>query len=145
LAGISKWFHGLFYDNYFMQYRAFRRKEVIHFSQNEMMEIKNKLKNTKNILEIISLSLYGVYTRVQTALFKIDPQINPKKYCEMNRVPLLLWGMIGSSAHIMMMVMASFLFSNTFFVFSSVVFGNIWALSMLLYQYRIHKILVKNL
>lgn len=139
LAGAGKWLQNNFYDNYLMQYLVFKNKGQNSYSENEITSIRNQLKNTPSIFKKFFLNLYLFFTKIQNGLTKVPLNVSPEKYCELNKLPMLLWGVMGASAHIVAMVIASLLFYPQFFYFYTIIFCNIWMLFLFFYQRNILK------
>ena len=141
-AGFSKAIHAFTYDHYLMEYMSYDRGDV-GFAQNEIQEIREKIRATKadpngSKLRLIILKIYLGFTALQSGKETQKLKFNPKDYIQKNFRSIQMWGLIGPAWHITFLII-SFLFNHPEWLFSySIIFGNIWLVIMLIIQQRIN-------
>lgn len=128
-AGISKALQNMFFD----QYRNLYLEHVYHKASGldeeirEYSEEKEKLKNQKGkYLEKFLISSYLSYSNFQKKSSKhIEINVTPEKYKSENKLLIRLWSWLGSTTHMVTLIIFSLLNRIDIYLILTVTLGNL--------------------
>jgi hypothetical protein len=150
LAGISKAIHSIVYDHYLTEFLAYAKGDG-GFALREVKEIEKRLEASKkdgsSLLRTIGLRIYLAYSSAQAGKEEKVLRFDPLEYCRHNLKLLKMWSFVGPTAHITFLILAYLLEIPSILFIFAIVFGNIWLVLMLLFQFQVrvklsHKSLV---
>lgn len=100
----------------------------------------NTLKKEKgHYLEILLLSFYMGYTRIQVKHAKPEKKYRRDEYYQANKRLVFLWNWIGAATHIFVLLVASVLYDPTIFFIYILGLANIWMVVMALIQVKTNR------
>ncbi len=96
-------------------------------------------KEKRNYFEILLISFYLAYTKIQLKENNGGKKYSGEKYYKSNKSLLLLWNWIGASTHIFVLIVAALLYEPLIFFIYILGLANIWMLVMGIIQIRNNK------
>lgn len=148
LAAVFNIMHSIMVDYYkseFMYYalgKGFSREEEKQRFREELKKMKNqKLK----LLDKIIVYTYLGYTHLQTSSSVITKnKYDRETYYKKNRVLIQFWFLIGPNMHIVLMMIAAFLYRPMIYFYYVIGFGNLLMVVLWIIQVRLNKKLLLN-
>lgn len=139
LAGLSKAAHSITYDHYLNEYMSYKNGSN-SFLTNEINKIKKNIvksdENSESLLRNMALQIYLKYSLIQAGYQEKTLTFDSDNYCKKNLKLLKLWSLLGPTSHITVLIVAC-LFGIPFLLFGySILFGNLWLITMLFIQNR---------
>lgn len=142
IAGVSKAIHAIFYDHYLTEYLSYEKGDG-GFVVREIEELKIKLEQNESangsIVRRLALKLYLGYSSIQAGNQQRTLLYNPLDYCLRNLRALKMWSAIGPSVHMLIFIICCILNEPYLLFFYAIIFGNLWLLLMLIYQFKINQ------
>ena len=145
LVILSAFFVGLhcilfdYYRNEFMAHAL----GVIKSTQEDMRSFSEELKELKRVkgkrFDKLLIRLYLFYLSVQLTRSTRKIKYNREEYYIYNKLLLHLWSWIGPTAHIFVLMIASFLYKPSIFFYFTLGAANIWMLLLWLIQVQTNK------
>lgn len=147
IAGVSKAIHSITYDHYLTEYLSYEKGNGA-FATNELEMLKQKLKiahDAKASVKAFALKLYIGYTKLQAGNSKKVLTYDTKEYLQNNLKTLRMWGIVGPTMHITFLIFAFLLNVPNIYFGYAIVFGNIWLITMFLFQFKVNSGLKREL
>jgi len=143
LASIFNIMHSIlvdYYKNEFMYYALGKGVNAGEEKERFKQELKNlKSKKTK-LLDKIVIAIYIGYTYLQTSQKDVQKkQYDKDKYYHSNKTLIHLWFLIGPNMHIVVLMIAAFLYMPMIYFYYTIIFGNLLMLVLWIIQIRINK------
>ncbi|MDZ4712554.1 MAG: CDP-alcohol phosphatidyltransferase family protein [bacterium] len=137
-AGISKALQNMFFDNYrnmYLEY-VYHKASSLDDEIKEYTEEKERLQNINGkAIEKVLISLYLAYSNFQKKSTKhIELKVTPETYKAGNKLLLRMWSWIGSTTHMVVLIIFSIMDRIDLYLIASITIGNIIFLILLLWQ-----------
>lgn len=144
-AALSRAFHNMYYDYYRNEYLGYVHNKA-NDMETEIVEYESEEKALKRMkgkyIAKFLISIYLKYIKTQKGLTKsLALKVTPEEYMKGNKVLLRLWSWIGSTSHLTFLIISALLNRIDFYLYGTVIFGNLYFLIMLILQ----KIEIKKL
>jgi len=142
-AGISKALQNMFFDNYrnmYLEY-VYNKASSVDEEIEEYSEEKERLKKIKGKhFEKFLISVYLAYSHFQKNSTKhIDLNVSPDEYMKHNKLLLRLWSWLGSTTHMVVLIIFSIMNRIDLYLIVTVTLGNVMFLILLLWQKAVLK------
>ncbi len=142
-AGISKALQNMFFDNYrnmYLEY-VYHKASSVDEEIEEFSEEKERLRKAGGKgMEKFLISLYLAYSYFQKKSTKhIDLKITPEEYKLNNKLLLRLWSWIGSTTHMVVLIIFSLINRIDMYLIFAVTIGNIIFIILWLWQRSVIK------
>ncbi|HMS34011.1 MAG TPA: CDP-alcohol phosphatidyltransferase family protein [Ignavibacteria bacterium] len=142
-AGISKALQNMFFDHYRNMYLEY----VYHKSsslEEEIEEYSHEKERLKSIsghhIEKLLISLYLAYSNFQkNSTNHIQLDVTPDEYKSKNKLLIRLWSWIGSTTHMVVLIIFSLMNRIDLYLIFSITLGNIIFIILLIWQKRVIK------
>lgn len=143
LASIFNIMHSIvvdYYKNEFMYYALGKGVSASEEKERFKQELK-KLKNKKTkLLDKIVIVIYLGYTHLQTSQKNIRVREYDKDtYYHKNKTLIHLWFLIGPNMHIVVLMIAAFLYMPMIYFYYTIGFGNLLMIVLWIIQLRVNK------
>jgi len=143
IAGISKALQNMFFDHYRNMYleHVYKKASSVDEEIVEYSEERERLKNVKGkYLEKFLIWIYLSYCTMQRNSTKhIDFHVSPEKYKAKNKLLLRLWSWIGSTTHMVVLIIFSILNSIDLYLIMTITLGNFIFIILLIWQKSVMK------
>lgn len=146
-ASLSLIFHSLMADYHRHEFLAHGlgkvnsiRKDLELFSQR----LDTLKKQRKNYLEILLLTFYLGYTKIQIKDEEEKKSYPQEIYYKANRHLVFMWNLIGPATHIAALIVAALLYEPMIFFIYTLGIANIWLLIIGAIQLRTNRRIHKN-
>lgn len=144
-AGISKALQNMFFDHYrnmYLEY-VYQKSSSLDEEIEEYSHEKERLKNVSgHHIEKLLISLYLAYSNFQrNSTNHIQLDVTPDEYKSENRLLIRLWSWIGSTTHMVVLIIFSILNRIDLYLIVSLTLGNLIFLVLLIWQKRVIKML----
>lgn len=144
-AGISKALQNMFFDHYrnmYLEY-VYHKASSVDEEIKEFSDEKEILKDVKGkVLEKFLISLYLAYSNFQKKSTKhIELKISPQEYKSQNKTLLRLWSWIGSTTHMVVLIIFSLMNRIDLYLIFAITIGNLIFIILLIWQ----KLVLKKL
>lgn len=137
-AGISKALQNMFFDHYRNMYLEYVYQKVSGLEEEirEYEEEKEKLKNVKGkVIEKLLISLYLPYSNVQKNSTKhIILNVTPEEYKSKNKLLIRLWSWIGSTTHMVLLIIFSLFDRIDLYLITTITLGNLIFIILMIWQ-----------
>lgn len=148
-AGISKALQNMFFDHYRNMYleHVYHKASSVDEEIREYSEELGNLRNEKGRhIEKILMSLYLGYSTFQrNSTSHIELNITSEQYKAKNRLLLRMWSWIGSTTHMVVLIIFSLLDRIDLYLIATVTLGNaIFILLLILQQRSIRSLQKRN-
>ncbi|MEO6693696.1 MAG: CDP-alcohol phosphatidyltransferase family protein [Ignavibacteria bacterium] len=144
-AGISKALQNMFFDHYRNMYleHVYNKASSVDEEIIEYSEEQERLsKMPGKYLEKFLIGVYLSYSRVQKNSTKhIVLNVDPEEYKSKNKLLLRLWSWIGSTTHMVILIIFSILDRIDLYLITTITLGNFIFVILLIWQ----KTVLKNL
>lgn len=144
-AGISKALQNMFFDHYRNSYleNVYHKVSGLDDEIKEYSDEKEALKNVKGrYFEKFLISIYLSYCKAQKNSTKpVEVNVSPEEYKSKNKLLLRLWSWIGSTTHMVALIIFSFMNRIDLYLIYTVTIGNLFFIILLIWQ----KMVLKNL
>lgn len=142
-AGISKALQNMFFDNYrnmYLEY-VYQKASGLQEEIDEYTEEKERLQNISGkTIEKVLISLYLAYSNFQKKSTKhIELKVTPQLYKDKNKMLLRMWSWIGSTTHMVVLIIFSILDRIDLYLIASITIGNIIFIILLIRQKSVIK------
>ncbi len=142
-AGISKALQNMFFDHYrnmYLEY-VYHKASSVDEEIEEYSEEKDRLKTIKGKhLEKFLIELYLAYSTFQKKSAKnIEIRATPAEYKSENQLLLRLWSWIGSTTHMVMLIIFSVINMIDLYLIITITLGNLIFLTLLIWQKQVLK------
>ncbi len=139
-AGISAILHSMLFDYYRSEYMA-RALGKVNSIEEELRVFEEELERLRrergSYFERTLIRCYLWYLRLQNG-GRGEPQTHdPAVYAEANRLAIRLWSFLGPTTYYSVLIATACTESLMVFFYYSIVFGNLWAIGLWLYQRQI--------
>jgi hypothetical protein len=142
-AGISKALQNMFFDHYRNMYLEY----VYHKSsslEEEIEEYSNEKERLKSIsghhIEKLLISLYLAYSNFQkNSTNHIQLDVTPDQYKSKNKLLIRLWSWIGSTTHMVVLIIFSLMNRIDLYLIVSITLGNLIFMILLIWQKQVIK------
>ncbi|MEO8664572.1 MAG: CDP-alcohol phosphatidyltransferase family protein [Ignavibacteria bacterium] len=142
-AGISKALQNMFFDHYrnmYLEYVYHKASSV----DEEIVEYSDEQERLKNVkgksLEKFLISLYLAYSNFQKKSTRhIDLKVSPEEFKARNKLLLRLWSWIGSTTHMVVLIIFSLLNRIDLYLIVTITLGNFIFIILLLWQKSVIK------
>lgn len=146
-AGISKAVQNMFFDNYrnaYLEY-VYKKASPLEDEIEEYSQEKERLESVKgNHLEKFLISLYLSYCITQKNFTKhIELIVTPEEYKSKNKLLLRLWSWIGSTTHMVALIIFSIFNRIDLYLITTVTLGNLFFVLLLIRQKNVIRQLTK--
>lgn len=146
-AGVSKAVQNMFFDNYrnaYLEY-VYRKASPLEDEIEEYSQEKERLENVKgNKLEKFLISLYLSYCITQKNFTKhIELIVTPEEYKSKNKFLLRLWSWLGSTTHMVALIIFSIFNRIDLYLITTVTLGNLFFILLLIRQKNVIRQLTK--
>ncbi|MBL8007292.1 MAG: CDP-alcohol phosphatidyltransferase family protein [Ignavibacteria bacterium] len=142
-AGISKALQNMIFDHYRNLYleNVYNKVSGLDEEIKEYSEEKEILKSIKGrYFEKFLVSVYLSYCNMQKNSTKhVDISVSPEVYKSKNRLLLRMWSWIGSTTHMVALIIFSFMNRIDLYLIYTVTIGNIYFLLLLIRQKSVLK------
>lgn len=143
VAGISKAMQNMFFDHYrnmYLEY-VYQKASSVEEEITEYSEEQEKLKEVKGkIVEKFLISLYLAYSNFQKKSTKhIELKVTPEEYKSKNKLLLRLWSWIGSTTHMVVLIIFSLMDRIDLYLIVTITIGNLIFVILLLWQKAVLK------
>lgn len=143
LASIFNILHSIMVDYYKSEFMYYALGDGLS-REEEKQRFRTELKKMKNdkmkLLDKIVVYTYLGYTHLQTASSVITKnKFDRETYYQKNKVLMQFWFLIGPNMHIVLMMIASFLYRPMIYFYYVIGFGNILMIILWIVQVRINK------
>lgn len=141
-ASISLILHSMIVDFYRHEFLAHGLGKVSSILDDRNMfaqRLQTLKQEKKNYFEMLLLTFYLAYTKVQLKKEKVKREYPMKIYFEQNRRLVFLWNWIGAASHIFMLVLATLLYEPIVFFVYILGVSNIWMLLMITIQLKTNR------
>ena len=147
LAGISKALQNMFFDHYRNMYLEYVYKKASSL-EDEIIEYTEEQENLKNVkgkyLEKFLISVYLSYSKFQKNTSSYEQlNVSSELYKKKNKLLLRLWSWIGSTTHMVVLIIFSVLNRIDVYLIITVTAGNIIFIILWLWQRNVIKSLSK--
>lgn len=143
IAGISKALQNMFFDNYRNLYleHVYGKASGLDEEISEYSEEKERLKNVKgHHIEKMLISLYLAYSNLQKNSTKhTELNVTPEEYKSQNKLLLRLWSWIGSTTHMVALIIFSIINRIDLYLIFVVTWGNMIFFVLWIWQKRVTK------
>jgi hypothetical protein len=137
-AGISKALQNMFFDHYRNMYLEYVYHKASSLEEEivEYSEEKERLKNVKgHHVEKLLISLYLAYSNFQKNSTKhVQLNISSEEYKLKNKLLLRLWSWIGSTTHMVLLIIFSVMNHIDYYLIVTVTLGNFIFIILLIWQ-----------
>jgi len=137
-AGISKALQNMFFDHYRNMYleHVYNKASSVDEEIVEYSEESERLKNVKGkYLEKFLIWTYLSYSKIQKNWTKhIDLNVSPELYKAKNKLLLRLWSWIGSTTHMVVLIIFSILNRIDLYLIITITLGNFIFIILLIWQ-----------
>lgn len=137
-AGISKALQNMFFDHYRNMYleNVYQKVSGLDEEIEEYTLEKERLKNVKGKLtEKFLISVYLAYSIFQKNSTKhIEINVSPQEYKEKNKFLLRCWSWIGSTTHMVVLIIFSLMNRIDLYLIVTVTIGNLIFVLLLFWQ-----------
>jgi len=143
-GGISSALQAFFFDFYrnsFLQY-VHGRSSDLNDEIKEFEEEKEKLKDVPGRpIEKLLINVYLGYSRLQLKMAKNKKEINvtPEKYYKDNKLLLRMWSWLGSTTHMVMLMVFSIMNRIDLYLIACVTICNLYLIIILMVQKNVFK------
>lgn len=137
-AGISKAIQNMFFDHYrnmYLEY-VYHKASSVDEEIQEYSEEMEALRNVKGRhLEKLLISLYLAYSTFQkNSTRHIELNVTPEEYMSKNKLLLRLWSWIGSTTHMVLLIIFALLNRIDLYLITTVTIGNLIFVILLVMQ-----------
>lgn len=147
-AGISKALQNMFFDHYRNSYleNVYNKVSGLDEEIKEYSDEKEKLKNEKGrYLEKFLISAYLYYSNLQkNSTSYVELTVSPQEYKDRNKLLLRLWSWIGSTTHMVALIIFSLFNRIDLYLIYTVTLGNFVFIVLLIWQKSVLKNLEKK-
>jgi hypothetical protein len=147
-AGISKALQNMFFDHYRNSYleNVYNKVSGLDEEIKEYSDEKEKLKNEKGrYLEKFLISAYLYYSNLQkNSTSYVELTVSPQEYKDKNKLLLRLWSWIGSTTHMVALIIFSLFNRIDLYLIYTVTLGNFVFIVLLIWQKSVLKNLEKK-
>jgi hypothetical protein len=137
-AGISKALQNMFFDHYRNMYLEYVYHKASSLEEEivEYSEEKERLKNVKgHHIEKLLIALYLAYSNFQKNSTKhVQLNISSEEYKSKNKLLLRLWSWIGSTTHMVLLIIFSVMNHVDYYLIVTVTLGNFIFIILLIWQ-----------
>ncbi len=137
-AGISKALQNMFFDHYRNLYleNVYHKVSSLDEEISEYSEEKERLKNSDGkYLEKFLISVYLAYSNLQKNSTKhIDFNVTPEEYKSKNKLLLRCWSWLGSTTHMVLLVIFSFMNRIDLYLIVTITAGNLLFIVLMIWQ-----------
>ena len=143
-AGVSSALHALFFDHYQNEFISTVRSEK-NFLEQEIEKFTHEAArlrmNGHNTLRVIIISLYSRYLQIQhlSSTKKKRVEYGPLAYKSANAMMIRIWSMLGPTTNRTLLIVCAIAGNITAYLWIIVLGGNVWMLTALFLQQRIHR------
>ncbi|MBK8552510.1 MAG: CDP-alcohol phosphatidyltransferase family protein [Ignavibacteria bacterium] len=142
-AGISKALQNMFFDHYrnmYLEY-VYHKTSSLGEEIEEYSEEMERLKNVKgHHIEKLLISLYLAYSNFQkNSTNHVQLDITPEQYKSDNKLLLRLWSWIGSTTHMVVLIIFSVMNHIDYYLIVTVTLGNFIFIVLLIWQKAVLK------
>ncbi len=134
--------HDILFDYYRNEFMA-HALGMIKSTQEDMRSFSDELEELKRVkgkyFEKLLIRLYLFYLSVQLTRTSKKIKYDREEYYKYNKLLLHLWSWIGPTAHIFVLMIASFLYKPYIFFYFTLGAANIWMLLLWLIQVQTNK------
>ena len=142
-AGISKALQNMFFDHYRNMYLEY----VYHKSsslEEEIEEYSNEKERLKSLsghhIEKLLISLYLAYSNFQkNSTNHIQLDVTPDEYESKNKLLIRLWSWIGSTTHMVVLIIFSLMNRIDLYLIVAITLGNLIFMILLIWQKQVIK------
>lgn len=146
-AALGLILHSMVVDYYRLEFLAHAlgkatsiREDMETFSQH----LEQLKKEKSHYLEILLLTFYVGYTKIQVKHAKPAKKYPRDEYYFANKRLVFLWNWIGAATHIFVLMVASVLYEPSIFFFYILGLANVWMVVMGLIQIKTNRQIVIN-
>ena len=142
-AGISKALQNMFFDHYrnsYLEY-VYQKASPLDDEIEEYSEEKERLKNVEGkYLEKFLISVYLSYCTFQkNSTEHIELNISPEEYKRKNKLLIRMWSWIGSTTHMVTLIIFSLFDRIDLYLIVTVTLGNLIFIILLIWQKQVLK------
>ena len=141
IAGISKALQNMFFDNYRNMYleHVYGKASGLDEEIKEYSEEKERLKDLSgHHIEKMLISLYLAYSKLQKNSTKhTELNVTPEEYKSQNKLLLRLWSWIGSTTHMVALIIFSIINRIDLYLIFVVTWGNMIFVVLWIWQKRV--------
>lgn len=142
-AGISKALQNMFFDHYRNMYleNVYHKVSSLDEEIIEYSEEKERLKNIKGkYLEKFLISVYLAYCNFQRNSTKhVEINLSPEEYKKKNKLLLRCWSWLGSTTHMILLIIFSIMNRIDLYLIVTVSLGNLIFIILLVWQKSVLK------
>ncbi len=137
-SGISKALQNMFFDHYrnmYLEY-VYHKTSSLDEEIEEYSEEKERLKNVKgHHIEKLLISLYLAYSNFQkNSTNHVQLSITSEEYKSKNKLLLRLWSWIGSTTHMVLLIIFSIMNHLDYYLIVTLTLGNFIFAVLLIWQ-----------
>lgn len=142
-AGISKALQNMFFDHYRNMYLEYVYHKTSSLDE-EIEEYSEEMERLKNLaghhVEKLLISLYLAYSNFQkNSTNHVQLNITPEQYKSDNKLLLRLWSWIGSTTHMVVLIIFSIMNHIDYYLIVTVTLGNFIFIVLLIWQKAVLK------
>lgn len=142
-AGISKALQNMFFDHYRNMYleNVYHKVSSLDEEIVEYSEEKERLKIVKGkYLEKFLISVYLAYSNFQRNSTKhVEINLSPEEYKKKNKLLLRCWSLLGSTTHMILLIIFSIMNRIDLYLILTVSLGNLIFIILLMWQKSVLK------
>lgn len=140
-AGISKALQNMFFDHYrnmYLEY-VYHKSSSLDEEIEEYSQEKERLNSINgHHIEKLLISLYLAYSNFQkNSTNHIQLDVTPEEYKSKNKLLIRLWSWIGSTTHMVVLIIFSLMNRIDLYLIVSLTLGNLIFLILLVWQKRV--------
>ncbi len=148
LASIFNIMHSIvvdYYKNEFMYYALGKGVSASEEKERFKQELK-KMKNKKTkLLDKIVIAIYIGYSHLQTSTKDIqNKKYDKETYFQKNKTLIHLWFLIGPNMHIVILMIAAFLYMPMIYFYYTIGFGNLLMIVLWIIQIKVNRKIVET-
>lgn len=142
-AGVSKALQNMFFDHYrnmYLEY-VYHKTSSLEEEIEEYSLEKERLKSINgHHIEKLLISLYLAYSNFQkNSTNHIQLDVTPDEYKSKNKLLIRLWSWIGSTTHMVVLIIFSLMNRIDLYLIFSITLGNLIFIILLIWQKRVIK------
>ena len=142
-AGVSKALQNMFFDHYrnmYLEY-VYHKTSSLEEEIEEYSLEKERLKSINgHHIEKLLISLYLAYSNFQkNSTNHIQLDVTPDEYKSKNKLLIRLWSWIGSTTHMVVLIIFSLMNRIDLYLIFSIALGNLIFIILLIWQKRVIK------